>query len=100
MKVIDPEFCFFGPPEFDVGVMMAHLELAKQPPAIVERLFDMYHADGQFDRDLAARFSGVETMRRVIGVAQLPLVATLDEKRAWLDRSRQLVCGMHRLEES
>ena len=80
--------------------MVGHLELAKQPPAIVERLVDMYHADDRFDRDLAARFAGVEMMRRVIGVAQLPLVATLSEKRVWLERSRQLVCGGHPREAS
>ena len=32
VRVIDPEFCFFGPPEFDVGVLLAHLHLA-QPHA-------------------------------------------------------------------
>lgn len=31
--VIDPEFCFAGPPEFDYGVMAAHLIMADQPEA-------------------------------------------------------------------
>ena len=92
VRVIDPEFCFFGPPEFDVGVMMAHLELAQQPSGLTARFFDFYQADDLFDRGLAARFAGVEMMRRLIGVAQLPLTVPLDQKRVWLERSRQLVC--------
>ena len=91
--VIDPEFCFFGPPEFDVGVMIAHLQLAKQPSGLTEQLFDTYEGDGRLDRDLVARFAGAEMMRRLIGVAQLPLDATLAQKRNWLDRSRQMVCA-------
>ena len=93
VRVIDPEFCFFGPPEFDVGVFLAHLSLARQPFQIRERVSQTYRADEWFDGDLAARFAGAEVMRRLLGVAQLPLSATLAEKQRWLARSRQLVCG-------
>ena len=31
IKVIDPGFCFYGPAEFDLGVLMAHLMMAQQP---------------------------------------------------------------------
>ena len=92
VRVIDPEFCFFGPPEFDVGVMIAHLQLTQQPDGLMDRLFDVYEADDLFDRNLAVRFAGVEVMRRLIGVAQLPLFVSLDRKQTWLDWSRQLVC--------
>lgn len=91
--VIDPEFCFFGPPEFDIGVFLAHLSLARQPAQIRKRVSETYKADEPFDGDLAARFAGAEMMRRLLGVAQLPLSATLVEKQRWLARSRQLVCG-------
>ena len=30
LRVIDPEFCFFGVPAFDLGVFLAHMYLAKQ----------------------------------------------------------------------
>ena len=92
-RVIDPEFCFFGPPEFDVGVFLAHLFLSGQTPQIRQRVTEGYRRDQQFDDDLAAQFAGVEMMRRLLGVAQLPLPATLTQKHLWLATSRQLVCG-------
>ena len=92
VKIIDPEFCFFGPPEFDVGVMTAHLILSNQEPETVRHVFSGYLPAEQFDRVLAGRFAGVEIMRRLIGVAQLPLDTTLDRKQDWLARSRRLVC--------
>ena len=82
-----------GPPEFDVGVLLAHLRLSNQPQWVRMRVAEAYMADSSFNKDLAAQFSGVEIMRRLLGVAQLPLQATLTEKRAWLDESRNLVCG-------
>jgi 5-methylthioribose kinase len=94
IRVIDPEFSFFGPPEFDVGVMLAHLFLAGQPTGIASRLFDVYQASDRgdrFDHDLAARFAGVEMMRRLVGVAQLPLTATMQKKQDWLAQARFLV---------
>src|SRR5207237_1305710 len=63
IKVIDPEFCFFGPPEFDLGVMLAHLYLAHQDASILKAY------SSAVDRELVVRFAGVEIMRRLIGVA-------------------------------
>ena len=88
VAVIDPEFCFLGDGEFDVGVMMAHLILGGQPLPIVDGLLET--ASG-YDRHLLDQFAGVEIMRRLIGVAQLPLRWSLDQKRALLERSRTLV---------
>ena len=93
LYVIDPEFCFMGPPEFDVGVLLAHLRLSDQPQWVRMRAAEAYMADSSFNKDLAAQFAGVEVMRRLLGVTQLPLQATLTQKRAWLDESRNLVCG-------
>ena len=31
IRIIDPEFCFFGDPEFELGVTLAHLKMASQP---------------------------------------------------------------------
>jgi 5-methylthioribose kinase len=85
VKVIDPEFCFRGPVEFDLGVMRAHMILAgvEFDPA------DVY--EGAFDRGLVKEFAGVEIMRRVIGVAQLPLRASAEERLALLERAREMV---------
>ena len=83
--VIDPEFCFLGAREFDFGVMAGHLLLAHQPVEAVARVAAAAEAHGA-DRALAAGFAGVEVMRRLIGVAQLPrLRLTLDAKQALLE---------------
>lgn len=92
IRVIDPEFCFIGPPEFDVGVMLGHAILAgdnlDDAFAVVR---DGYVAPPGFDGSLAGGFAGVEIMRRLIGVAQLPISATAVRKAEWLAISRQLV---------
>jgi 5-methylthioribose kinase len=87
--IIDPEFCFLGHGEFDFGVMIAHLILAAQPPALVTQVREAIPA--AYDHALTIQFAGVEIMRRQIGVAQLPLDASLQQKRVWLDRARELV---------
>ncbi len=94
VAIIDPEFCFIGPAEFDVGVMWAHAIFAgAQPAAARSALERAYQGPKGFDRDLAGQFAGVELMRRLIGVAQLPLRASLEQRTAWLRLSRQLVLG-------
>ncbi len=93
IAVIDPEFCFGGAPEFDYGVLAAHLILAAQERALVRRVADAAATAG-CDSALVAGFAGVEVMRRLIGVAQLPtLIRSLDEKLALLAESRRLVMG-------
>ncbi len=89
--VIDPEFCFFGPAEFDVGILVGHLLLAGRPMALAEAVFAHYRPPAGFDRALALRFAGMEIMRRLIGVAQLPLSADLARKEALLQLVRTLV---------
>ena len=78
-KVIDPEFAFFGPAEYDLGVMLAHLRLAQQPEEDIGRVLDMYGGRA-IDEKLVSRFEGMEILRRLIGLAQLPLELSLDEK--------------------
>ncbi len=95
--VIDPEFCFAGAPEFDFGVMAGHLLLADQEASLVARVWRAASAHG-YDLALVAGHAGVEMMRRLIGVAQLPrLVRSLEQKQALLARSRRLVLGEERL---
>ena len=90
-RVIDPEFAFFGDPEFDLGVFLAHLYLARQPEQVHEACLTAYRRTGRFHLRLALRFSGVEIMRRLIGIAQLPLDLELSEKERLLELSRDLV---------
>lgn len=89
--VIDPEFCFFGSGEFDVGILIGHLLLASRPLDYSLRVFDYYATSPAFSAELALRFAGMEIMRRLIGVAQLPLAAGLAFKTQLLDLSAQLV---------
>lgn len=88
--VIDPEFCFFGAREFDWGTMLAHFFLAGMPE---QGDFDPRTADSSVDLPLARSFAGVEIMRRLLGVAQLPLTHGLEEKQRLLDLARSLVNG-------
>ncbi len=89
-RIIDPEFAFFGRPEFDVGVFLAHLFLSDQPVAKRRRWRKAYDAPPGFDDLLMLQLAGVEIMRRLIGYAQLP-VRGLQLKCALLELSRALV---------
>lgn len=86
VRIIDPEFCFPGPREYDLGVFMAHLEFIRARH-LYELVVDEY-GDG-VDWRLARRFAGAEIMRRLIGVAKLPLVTD----SSWLGLSQDLVCA-------
>ncbi len=89
--VIDPEFCFYGAPEFDSGVMVAHLYLAGQKARLIERLLESYHPPLPLKLPLVWQFAGVEIMRRLIGVAQLPLNYGVESKTELLRLSLELV---------
>ncbi|MBO0937625.1 phosphotransferase [Fibrella sp. HMF5335] len=90
-RVIDPEFCFYGPPEFDLGVMLAHLHMARQPETVLAQVMQLYDRPDGFSENLLRQFTGVEIMRRLIGLAQLPLSLSLAEKETLLAHAAQLV---------
>ncbi|MEZ4988884.1 MAG: phosphotransferase [Saprospiraceae bacterium] len=89
-RVIDPEFCFFGPAEYDYGVMVAHFMLAQLPQRVIDQALNQYDT-GELDMELAAKFTGMEILRRIIGLAQLPLDLTLDERSLLLTEAAALV---------
>ena len=86
-RVIDPEFSFMGPPEFELGVMLAHMHLAEQGASTVETILARYRRPAGFDEGLMEAFAGVEILRRLIGVAQLPVALSLTEKVRLMDRA-------------
>ena len=93
-KVLDFEFAFCGEPAFDVGVCLAHLMLSEQPNEIQDSFLSEYElAVGRRLENfrLAWQFAGVEIMRRLIGVAQLPLEMDASERGQLLERARELV---------
>ena len=73
-RVIDPEFCFFGHAEFDVGVLLAHLFLGAQSLDLWRAFQQRYVPPMGFNEDHALQLAGVEIMRRLIGYAQLPMI--------------------------
>ncbi len=90
-RVIDPEFGFFGRAEFDLGVLLAHLKLAQQPHDVQQQALSLYQPSADFDPALVRAFAGVEVLRRLLGLAQLPLVMSLDQKKTLLDEAARLV---------
>jgi 5-methylthioribose kinase len=94
VRIIDPEFCFLGPRAFDVGTMLGHLHLARQPDETCTGLLSSYRARAGVAEEvtrIARSFAGVEIMRRLIGVAQIPLDYGIEEKERLLVLSRELV---------
>jgi len=84
IHVIDPEFAFVGPAEFDVGVLIAHFTFARVSQDELKAALAHYRAPAGFSLSLALAFAGAEVVRRLLGVAQLPLDADLRLKSAWL----------------
>jgi 5-methylthioribose kinase len=86
IKIIDLEFGGLGDPEFDLGVFLAHLDLAKQDEQLSKLVQETYTIP--LDWYLVQQYRGVELLRRLIGIAQLPVSLSLDEKKSLLARAR------------
>jgi 5-methylthioribose kinase len=91
VKIIDPEFCFYGSREFDLGVLMAHLYLTQQNTHLLSVVMAEYKAYSELNLDILNGFIGVEILRRLIGLAQLPLAMDLDTKKELLELARTLI---------
>ena len=92
--VIDPEFCFPGPPEFDLAVFLAHTRLANLSPSIEAAFFKEYTSTGpHVSEDLVDALTSVEILRRLLGVAQLPLKLDLSQKRERIEAAIQVLKG-------
>lgn len=91
LKVIDPEFGFVGPAEFDLGVLIAHLLMAEQPTTIIQSLLNTYEQPQGFNQGLLAQFVGVEMLRRLIGIAQLPLDLEVATKKRLMTQAADYI---------
>ena len=90
--VIDPEFCYYGDPEFDLGVATAHFAIAQRPQADAAHFLKCYtEKTPAVDHALLARYAGTEIIRRLIGVAQLPLPPSEGFRSRLLERARAAV---------
>ncbi len=79
--VIDPEFCFRGFPEFDLGVLHAHLIFCGMKWEEASIHLELGYPDHSLQ--LMQAVSAAEILRRWYGVAQLPTVFSIQEKAEW-----------------
>lgn len=91
IKIIDPEFCYYGLREFDLGVLLAHLYLTRQDDNLIQVVIREYKVYSELDLKILNGFIGVEIMRRLIGLAQLPLQMDLDAKKELLSFAKTLI---------
>lgn len=91
LRVIDPEFSFYGDPEFDIGVFHAHLLISRHEDDIASFWLEAALEGTALSKTLVVQYAGVEIMRRILGVAQLPVSLSLEAKGDLLERSREMV---------
>lgn len=84
--LFDPEFCFLGAPEFDWGVFAAHLSMASGQ----DQIGRVIAAIAGEDSVLVRRFAGVEILRRILGVAKVPIRADFQHDLIQLGRRAML----------
>lgn len=89
IKIIDPEFGFLGDREFDLGVFLAHLDLGQQTEEVKSIVLATY--SGLFDFQLVNQYRGMEILRRLIGIAQLPVNLTLSQKVELMETAKNLI---------
>jgi 5-methylthioribose kinase len=82
--VIDPEFAFVGDRAFDWGVFGGHLVLAQQAHPLIHKHFALGPTE-------ALVYAGIEILRRLLGVAQLPLQADLEARREMVRIARDWI---------
>ena len=95
IKIIDPEFCFFGEAEFEIGVTLAHLKMANQPDELVQKALTFYKDLSSLDESLCFRFMAVEILRRMLGLAQLPLSLDLQKRKDLLEEARAILINVN-----
>lgn len=93
VKVIDPEFSYFGLAEFDLSVFLAHMKMAQSPPTAISWVKENYERPAGFDEKLLNQFTGIEILRRLIGIAQLPLALSIEEKQDIIEEAISLITG-------
>ncbi len=89
LRIIDPEFSHCGRSEFDLGVLLAHGHLLGAS-IDTDLLTGLYSRSAQtIQWSLVEDFAAVEILRRLLGVAQLPLTLDLQSKAEHLDSAMQ-----------
>jgi 5-methylthioribose kinase len=91
IKVIDPEFCFYGLREFDLAILIAHMYLTQQRESVIDLIKAQYISFGEMNQAILNGFIGAEIIRRLVGLAQLPLKMDLKAKARLLEFARDLI---------
>ena len=94
IKIIDPEFCYYGSREFDLGVLIAHLYLSQQNENLITIIEKQYEKFAAINLKNLNGFVGIEIMRRLIGLAQLPLQMELQKKEQLLELAKKLILNL------
>ena len=89
LYIIDPEFSFIGDLEFDLGVFIAHVIIITQEIKYLNDIVKYYSKP--VNEILVKYYAGIEIIRRTIGLAQLPLNLSLEEKEKLLKFSKDLL---------
>lgn len=89
IKIIDPEFCFFGFAEFEMAITLAHLKMANQPDELITKALQHYKKSCSLDLLLCEKFVATEIIRRIIGLAQLPLEIDLEKRTLLLKEAQE-----------
>ena len=87
--VIDPEFSHLGFKEFDLGVMAAHLTMITESEDYLNKIIKAYSEN--IDKSIFYKVSGIEIIRRIIGLAQLPLDMSLNTKEKLLNIAKKMI---------
>ena len=72
-------------------MLVAHLSMARLVDDQLRALLKTYQPPEGFDFTLFAGFAGAEVFRRLLGLAQLPVDLTLDEKQNLVTWARSAV---------
>ncbi|WP_339706496.1 phosphotransferase [Algoriphagus aquimarinus] len=89
IKIIDTEFAYMGDSEYDLGVLFAHFDLARMDESYQKTFLQLYQHS--YAEDLVNAYRGMEIMRRLIGIAQLPLSLSLAEKKSLMEKARNFI---------
>ncbi len=90
ISILDPEFSFAGNAAFDLGVMIGHIFIITKDLQLCDELINQYPSS-DIDRNLVKSFAGVEIIRRIIGVAQLPMKDSIHGKKLLLAQAEEWV---------
>ncbi|HCD52583.1 MAG TPA: hypothetical protein DEQ34_09055 [Balneolaceae bacterium] len=90
IKIVDSEFAFQSVPEWDAAVFMAHLYLSDSPSSIIEYFTDNLNFK-RFDHTAFFGFAGIEIISRLLGLCQLPVTFSIDQKEELIKKAIHLI---------